>query len=57
MLIGPAFRDVKLDKLYPSVGMKKPHEALKVNFGQTPFVFDIESMFSVSQICFLCTLF
>ncbi|KAK7737924.1 hypothetical protein SLS53_006302 [Cytospora paraplurivora] len=30
-----AFREVK-GKLYPSVGMKKPGEHIRVNFGQTP---------------------
>ncbi|KUI74076.1 Ran-binding protein 10 [Cytospora mali] len=31
-----AFREVR-GKLYPSVGMKKPGEHVRVNFGQTPF--------------------
>ncbi|KAF2768842.1 SPRY-domain-containing protein [Teratosphaeria nubilosa] len=30
--------------LYPSVGVKKPSEHLKVNFGKQPFVFDIDDM-------------
>ncbi|ROV98618.1 hypothetical protein VSDG_04258 [Cytospora chrysosperma] len=38
-----AFREVK-GKLYPSVGMKKPGEHVRVNFGQTPFVFDIDQI-------------
>lgn len=29
---------------YPAVGMKKPGETLRVNFGQEPFVFDIDKM-------------
>jgi len=34
--------------LYPSVGMKKNNEHLRVNFGSAPFVFDIDSMMEVS---------
>lgn len=42
--LGTAFRNVKLDRLYPSVGMKKPGEHLRTNFGRTPFVFDIDGL-------------
>ncbi|KZF24307.1 SPRY domain-containing protein [Xylona heveae TC161] len=42
--LGVAFRDLKGAKLFPSVGMKRPGEHLRVNFGQTPFVFDIDGM-------------
>lgn len=45
--LGIAFRDIKAEKLYPSVGMKKPGEHLRVNFGQEPFVFPIEDMMAV----------
>lgn len=38
---GTAFREIK-GKLYPSVGLKKSGEHIRVNFGQTPFVFDID---------------
>ncbi|RDW62743.1 hypothetical protein BP5796_11045 [Coleophoma crateriformis] len=41
--LGTAFRDIK-GKLYPSVGMKKSGEHIRVNFGQSPFVFDIDGM-------------
>ncbi|KAJ4396239.1 hypothetical protein N0V93_000458 [Gnomoniopsis smithogilvyi] len=41
--LGQAFKEVK-GKLYPSVGMKKPGEHIRVNFGQTPFIFDIDSL-------------
>jgi hypothetical protein len=34
--------------LYPSVGMKKNNEHLRVNFGSAPFVFDIDSLMEVS---------
>lgn len=43
MRIGQAFKEVK-GKLYPSVGMKKSGEHVRVNFGQTPFIFDIDAL-------------
>jgi hypothetical protein len=44
-IIGPAFKDLKPNALYyPSIGMKKPNEALRANFGQEPFAFDIDSI-------------
>jgi hypothetical protein len=46
---GTAFREIK-GKLFPSVGMKKTGEHIRVNFGQSPFVFDIDGMMSVSNI-------
>ncbi|TVY48508.1 Uncharacterized protein LOCC1_G001221 [Lachnellula occidentalis] len=40
-----AFREIKSNiKLFPSVGMKKSGEHVRINFGQTPFVFDIDGM-------------
>ncbi|KAG6358743.1 hypothetical protein INS49_012262 [Diaporthe citri] len=36
--LGIAFREVK-GKLYPSVGLKKTGEHVRVNFGQTPFIY------------------
>ena len=45
---GNAFRDLKDIKAYPSIGMKRPHAQLSVNFGQKPFIFDIDGMMSVS---------
>lgn len=44
---GTAFRDIRDVKIYPSVGMKRPHAQLSVNFGQRPFMFDIDRMVSV----------
>lgn len=29
---------------YPTIGMKKPGETLRANFGQEPFAFDIDKM-------------
>ena len=43
--LGTAFRDLKLNvPYYPTVGMKKPGETVRVNFGQEPFAFDIDKM-------------
>lgn len=42
-----AFRDIK-GKLYPTIGVKKTGEHVGVNFGQRPFVFDINKMMRVS---------
>jgi len=50
--IGAAFQDVK-GKLYPSVGLKKYGEHVRVNFGQIPFVFDIDGMMAVSSFSFI----
>lgn len=41
---GTAFNDIKGDRLYPSIGLKKPGEHLRANFGRHPFVFDIDAM-------------
>ncbi|KAK3325598.1 hypothetical protein B0H66DRAFT_129849 [Apodospora peruviana] len=44
--LGIAFRDVNFKdvkgKLYPTVGLKKPGDHVLVNFGQRPFMFDID---------------
>ncbi|GAO14340.1 hypothetical protein UVI_02034150 [Ustilaginoidea virens] len=42
--LGVAFHDVTRSKLYPAVSLKKPGEEVSVNFGQTPFVYDIDDM-------------
>jgi hypothetical protein len=43
--IGTAFRDLKSNvTYYPTIGMKKPGETLRANFGQEPFAFDIDKM-------------
>lgn len=42
---GVAFKDLKPNMpYYPTVGMKKPGETVRVNFGQEPFAFDIDRM-------------
>ncbi|KAF1835327.1 SPRY-domain-containing protein [Decorospora gaudefroyi] len=44
-MLGTAFRELKLNMpYYPTVGMKKPGETVRVNFGQEPFAFDIDKM-------------
>ncbi|KAF2637381.1 Ran-binding protein-like protein [Massarina eburnea CBS 473.64] len=43
--LGTAFRDLKANvPYYPTIGMKKPNETLRANFGQEPFAFDIDKM-------------
>ena len=50
LCLGNAFRDLKALKLYPAVGMKKHAGAqIRANFGQTPFVFNIDEMVAVRQ--------
>ncbi|TLD38310.1 ran-binding protein [Venturia nashicola] len=46
---GTAFGSIKSDRLYPAVGMKRPNEHLRVNFGQSEFVFDIDSMIEMER--------
>ncbi|KAI1176616.1 ran-binding protein [Nemania sp. FL0916] len=46
--LGPAFRDIK-GKLYPVVGIKKAGELIRVNFGQSPFVFKIDQVIEKEQ--------
>ncbi|KAL8830917.1 MAG: hypothetical protein Q9170_005519 [Blastenia crenularia] len=43
-IIGTAFRDLKDVSVYPSVGMRRPQAQMIANFGQRPFVFDIDDM-------------
>lgn len=44
-MLGTAFRDLKPNLQYfPTVGMKKPNETVRANFGQEPFAFDIDKM-------------
>ncbi|OQE29749.1 hypothetical protein PENSTE_c002G09687 [Penicillium steckii] len=45
VFLGTAFSGLPEISLYPSVGMKRqPPVCLKTNFGQEPFVFDIDGM-------------
>jgi hypothetical protein len=48
--LGVAFRELKNVRPFPSVGMKKHSGAwASVNFGQRPFVFDIDGMMAREQ--------
>ncbi|EWC43639.1 hypothetical protein DRE_01526 [Drechslerella stenobrocha 248] len=50
-LLGTAFRDLPTDKkLYPAVGMKKPGEHIRVNFGQEEFNFDIDDYMKTERL-------
>ncbi|KAH7192955.1 uncharacterized protein B0J16DRAFT_67590 [Fusarium flagelliforme] len=40
--IGTAFHDVARGKLYPTISLKKPGDYIRANFGQTPFVYNID---------------
>ncbi|KAI1453529.1 SPRY domain-containing protein [Annulohypoxylon moriforme] len=44
-----AFRDIK-GEIYPTIGMKKAGEHIRVNFGQTKFVFDIDHLVEREQM-------
>jgi hypothetical protein len=47
---GYAFDDLEgHGQLYPSVGLKTPGEAVKANFGQQPFKFDIDGFVLVRR--------
>ncbi|VUC37356.1 unnamed protein product [Clonostachys rosea] len=41
--IGSAFDDLR-GKLYPAISLKKPGETIRANFGQHPFVYNINDM-------------
>ena len=49
-MAGDAFRDIKETALYPSVGMQRPTAHLIVNFGQRPFVFEIDKVIEVISL-------
>ncbi|KAI5467107.1 concanavalin A-like lectin/glucanase domain-containing protein [Mariannaea sp. PMI_226] len=42
--IGTAFHDIIKEKLYPTISLKKPGEYVRANFGQTPFVYNIDDL-------------
>jgi hypothetical protein len=49
-ITGTAFSNIRSDRLYPAVGMKRPNEHLRVNFGQSEFVFDIDSLVEMERM-------
>jgi hypothetical protein len=46
-VVGPAITNVRHDRLFPSVGLKRAGDHVRVNFGQSQFVFDIDSLVEV----------
>lgn len=51
---GNAFRELKNCKLYPTVGAKKyPGTHIRTNFGQAPFVYDIDEVMAVCTLWLL----
>ncbi|CAM6100520.1 unnamed protein product [Calypogeia fissa] len=42
-LVGTAFKETK-GPLYPTVGMHSPNEKVEVNFGQKPYIFDVDAL-------------
>ncbi|PNY28842.1 Ran-binding protein 10 [Tolypocladium capitatum] len=42
--LGGAFHDISRSKLYPSISLKKPGEVIVANFGQLPFVYNIDDL-------------
>ncbi|PGG98481.1 hypothetical protein AJ79_08853 [Helicocarpus griseus UAMH5409] len=49
--LGNAFRELKNVKLFPAVGVKKqPDTRVKVNFGQAPFIYDIDGMMKKEKL-------
>lgn len=49
-IAGVAFQDVAKGRLFPTVSMKKAGEHVLVNFGQTPFVYNIDDLMRVSFV-------
>jgi Ran-binding protein 9/10 len=47
--LSTASRDFPSDGLYPTVGMKRQAEHIKINFGQAPFIFDIKSCYEAER--------
>lgn len=48
---GVAFHNIPTDqKLYPAVSLKNQGEHISVNFGQTPFVYNIDDMMKASLL-------
>ena len=39
--------------LYPTVGLQTPGEVVEANFGQSPFVFDIEDYMRVCSLHYI----
>jgi len=49
--LGEAANDIKnLPNLYPCIGLRTPGESITVNFGQSPFSFDIDQLFKEEKL-------
>ncbi|KIW08834.1 uncharacterized protein PV09_00763 [Verruconis gallopava] len=42
--LGIAVTNIRHDRMYPAVGLKRADDNVRVNFGQSQFVFDIDSL-------------
>ncbi len=47
---GVAFKNVDVSEIYPTVSMHSPNEEVRLNLGQEPFKFDLESMIVVFSL-------
>ncbi len=47
---GPAFKGIDTSDLFPTVSMHSPNEEVRLNLGQEPFRFDLESMVIVRML-------
>lgn len=47
VFLGIACREINKAKLYPMVGLKRPEDHVRVNFGQAAFIFDIDGYMKV----------
>lgn len=46
---GVAFNNLKIDKeYYPTIGLHSPNETVHLNFGQSPFAFNINNFIQVT---------
>jgi len=40
--LGEAFKEITLGDYYPMIGLRTKNECIEANFGETPFLFEIE---------------
>ncbi|KFA75635.1 hypothetical protein S40288_05948 [Stachybotrys chartarum IBT 40288] len=45
-----AFHDIAKGKLYPAVSLKKPNEQIRANFGESPFMYNIDDIVREQQL-------
>lgn len=46
-ILDVAFHDIAKGKLYPAVSLKKPSEQIRANFGESPFMYNIDDIVKV----------